>query len=52
MGIKTGNTQTNSKRGCLCKDKNMYSVDCCNGETINQGIGSLTGQSSGTVIRE
>lgn len=42
-------TSTNSKRGCLCKDKNTYSRECCEGKTINQGIGSLTGQGTSTV---
>ena len=35
----------NKRRGCLCKDGNKYSRECCNGNMINQGIGNLTGQS-------
>ncbi len=35
----------NKRRGCLCKDGNTYSRDCCKGAMINQGIGNLTGQS-------
>ena len=31
----------NKRRGCLCKDGNTYSRECCNGNMINQGIGSL-----------
>ena len=37
-------------RACLCED-GTYSKECCKGEMINQGIGSLVGQnaSSGVV---
>jgi len=30
-------------RACLCED-GTYSQDCCKGEIINQGIGSLVQQ--------
>lgn len=36
-------------RACLCAD-GTYSKECCKGEEINQGIGSLVGQSSGSTI--
>lgn len=36
-------------RACLCED-GTYSKECCKGEEINQGIGSLVGQSSGSTI--
>ena len=39
MSKKT-TSPTNSKRGCLCKDGKTYSKECCEGEVINQGIGS------------
>lgn len=39
MSKKT-TSPTNSKRGCLCKDGETYSKECCEGEVINQGIGS------------
>ena len=29
------------RRGCLCKDKETYSVKCCKGNIINQGIGKI-----------
>jgi hypothetical protein len=29
----------NSRRACLCIDKDTYSVDCCKGALIQQGIG-------------
>tara|TARA_R110000796_G_scaffold96403_1_gene202163 strand:+ start:226 stop:474 length:249 start_codon:yes stop_codon:yes gene_type:complete len=29
----------NSRRGCLCVGKNIYSTECCEGYLINQGIG-------------
>ena len=32
-----------SKRGCLCKDKNIYSRKCCDGSLWAQGIGATTG---------
>ena len=43
-GIYIGDTKglsspKNSRRGCLCKDKNTYSRKCCEGYLINQGIG-------------
>jgi hypothetical protein len=30
----------NSRRGCLCIDRDAYHVDCCKGYLINQGVGS------------
>jgi len=36
-------------RACLCED-GTYSKDCCKGEIINQGIGSLVGQGSSSNI--
>jgi hypothetical protein len=33
-----------SSRACLCDDGQTYSRKCCKGKTINQGIGSLVGQ--------
>jgi len=47
MGNKTSSPE-GGKRGCLCKD-GTYSLKCCEGELINQGIGSTVSQSSGTV---
>jgi len=32
----------NDKRACLCKDKETYSVDCCDGTLEAQGIGNIT----------
>lgn len=43
MAKKTSKSKTSpvgGKRGCLCKD-GTYSVECCNGDTIAQGIGKL-----------
>ena len=31
-----------SKRGCLCKDSEKYSVKCCDGSLWAQGIGNIT----------
>lgn len=46
-GIYIGNTKglsspKNSRRGCLCKDKETYSRKCCEGYLINQGIGETS----------
>jgi hypothetical protein len=30
-----------SRRGCLCKNRNEYSVKCCDGLLIEQGIGNI-----------
>ncbi len=32
------------RRGCLCRDRDAYSIECCNGDIIAQGIGSTVGQ--------
>ena len=29
----------NSRRGCLCQDRDTYHRDCCGGALIEQGIG-------------
>ena len=31
----------NSRRGCLCLDSNTYSVKCCEGALMQQGIGKI-----------
>lgn len=31
----------NSRRACLCLDSNTYSVSCCDGYLMNQGIGQI-----------
>ena len=31
----------NSRRACLCVNSNTYSVSCCNGALISQGIGVI-----------
>lgn len=36
-------------RACLCED-GTYSKECCKGEIINQGIGSLVDQGSSSNI--
>ena len=36
-----------SRRACLCKDGRTYSRKCCDGELINQGIGSVSAPSLG-----
>ena len=32
----------NGRRGCLCRDRDAYSIKCCNGDIIAQGIGSTS----------
>ena len=39
-----------SKKGCLCKDGKTYSKDCCKGELINEGIGSLEGGGLSIIV--
>jgi hypothetical protein len=29
----------NKRRGCLCKDADIYSTECCKGALLNQSIG-------------
>lgn len=31
----------NSRRACLCLDSDTYSVRCCKGALMNQGIGQI-----------
>lgn len=31
----------NSRRGCLCLDRDAYDVKCCQGFLQNQGIGQI-----------
>lgn len=45
-GIYIGPTQglsspKNSRRACLCINTNTYSVKCCNGALLEQGIGQI-----------
>ena len=44
-GVSLGPTKglsspKNSRRGCLCANSNRYSLSCCEGEIIQQGIGN------------
>lgn len=32
-------TGRNKRRGCLCVDSDIYSVECCEGALVNQTIG-------------
>ncbi len=32
----------NGRRGCLCRDRDAYSIKCCNGDIIAQGIGEMS----------
>lgn len=32
----------NGRRGCLCRDRDAYSIECCNGDIIAQGIGNIS----------
>lgn len=36
------NVPQDKRRGCLCKDGNRYSRECCKGDYVNQGIGRIT----------
>lgn len=30
------------RKGCLCRDRDAYSIECCNGDIIAQGIGEMS----------
>ncbi len=32
----------NGRRGCLCRDRDAYSIECCNGDIMAQGIGEMS----------
>jgi hypothetical protein len=49
MANKKTSPKASNNQACLCED-GTYSKECCKGETINQGIGSLVGQGSSIVI--
>lgn len=49
MASKKTSPSPNGKQACLCAD-GTYSLDCCQGEEINQGVGSLVAQSTSVVI--
>jgi len=35
---------TSGTRACLCRDRDTYSIECCNDQDyMAQGIGSITG---------
>lgn len=47
------------RRGCLCRDRDAYSIECCNGDIIAQGIGNITGsenflaqENGGLILQE
>jgi len=44
---KSHSSPVNSRRGCLCLDKDTYDVSCCEGFMQQQGIGRT--QSSSVV---
>jgi hypothetical protein len=35
------NVPQDKRRGCLCKDGKRYSIECCKGDYMNQGIGKI-----------
>jgi hypothetical protein len=49
MGKNKTSSPQGGDRACLCED-GTYSKECCKGEMINQGIGSLVQQNSGSTI--
>lgn len=48
MSKKKSTSPIGGKRGCLCEDS-TYHIDCCKGETINQGIGATESQTVSQV---
>jgi hypothetical protein len=49
MADKTSSPK-GGNRACLCKDGKKYSKECCEGELIQQGIGSLVQQGTSVII--
>lgn len=49
MAKNKNSSPVGGKNACLCKD-GTYSSECCQGELINQGIGSLEGQEVRSVV--
>lgn len=47
---KGKNSPKGGRRACLC-DNNTYSIDCCNGDLIAQGIGTLQGQGNSVITQ-
>ncbi|MDB4158034.1 hypothetical protein N9609_00935 [bacterium] len=43
MFIPSKTSPKNGRKGCLCRDRDAYSIECCNGDIIAQGIGSISG---------
>jgi hypothetical protein len=38
------NVPSSGRRGCLCRDRDTYSIECCDDQDyMRQGIGNLTG---------
>ena len=44
--IPSRTSPKSDRRGCLCKNKNIYSRECCKGGITNQGIGLIGGKTS------
>lgn len=42
--IPSWSSPKGGKRGCLCIDKDIYDVKCCNGDLREQGIGPIQRQ--------
>ena len=39
------------KQGCLCLNRNYYSLKCCHGYLGEQGVGLIYGRETAPVIR-
>lgn len=48
MKTKSKTSPKGGKKGCL-GDDGTYSIENCNGDLQNQGIGATTGQSSAVI---
>ena len=40
--IPSRSSPRGNSRACLCRDKPIYSRECCTGDIMAQGIGSIT----------
>lgn len=45
-------SRTGGTRGCLCRDRDEYSIECCDGSMYAQGIGNTAVGEYNNVIKK
>lgn len=50
MKIPSFTSPRGGRRACLCKDKNTYSIECCDGSLHAQGIGRISAEGPKTYM--